>query len=80
MTAQWLRVEVLFVSVGDKWLPRPCCPSQELGSSWRTRPKRGFAAPVRLVHRGQHNRGERGHRQGSYFARARQVLDAHLAQ
>lgn len=62
-----------------KWLTKALA-EQELGQQLAHRPKRGFAAPARLVHRGQHDRGERGHRQGNYFARARQVLDAHLAQ
>lgn len=61
-----------------KWLPRALA-AQELGDQLAHRPKRGFAAPARLVRRGSHSRGERGHRQGDYFARARQVLDAHLA-
>lgn len=61
-----------------KWLIRDLA-ARELGTQLAQRPKRGFAAPARLVHRGSHGAGERGHRQGSYFARARQVLDAHLA-
>ena len=60
-----------------KWLPRALA-AQELGEQLANRPKRGFAAPARLVRRGSHTPGERGHRQGDYFARARQVLDAHL--
>ncbi len=60
-----------------KWLPRGMA-AQELGEQLANRPKRGFAAPARLVRRGGHSTGERGHRQGDYFARARQILDAHL--
>lgn len=60
-----------------KWLTKALA-EQELGAELAHRPKRGFAAPVRLVHRGGHASGQRGHRQGSYFARARSVLDAHL--
>lgn len=60
-----------------KWLTKALA-EQELGKLLAHRPKRGFAAPARLVHRGDHAPGQRGHRQGSYFARARQVLDAHL--
>ena len=60
-----------------KWLPRALA-AQELGEQLANRPKRGFAAPARLVRRGRHSSGERGHRQGDYFARARQILDAHL--
>lgn len=62
-----------------KWLTKALA-EQELGQQLAYRPKRGFAAPARLVHRGDHAPGQRGHRQGSYFARARQVLDAHLEQ
>lgn len=61
-----------------KWLPRTLA-AQELGDQLANRPKRGFAAPARLVRRGNHRSGERGHRQGDYFARARQIVDAHLA-
>lgn len=62
-----------------KWLAKSLAAA-ELGDELAHRPKRGFAAPARLVHRGSHVKGERGHRQGSYFARARHVLDAHLAR
>lgn len=62
-----------------KWLIRALA-ERELGAALAHRPKRGFAAPARLVKRGHHRAGERGHRQGAYFARARQVLDAHLSQ
>jgi len=62
-----------------KWLTKALA-ERELGEHLAHRPKRGFAAPARLVKRGSHLSGDRGHRQGNYFARARQVLDAHLAQ
>lgn len=62
-----------------KWLTRALAEHQ-LGAELAHRPKRGFAAPARLVKRGTHQSGQRGHRQGEYFARARQVLDAHLAR
>lgn len=61
-----------------KRLPRALA-ARELGPQLANRPKRGFAAPTRLVKRGPHQSGQRGHRQGAYFARARQILDAHLA-
>ncbi|MCA1711767.1 MAG: asparagine synthase (glutamine-hydrolyzing) [Actinobacteria bacterium] len=60
-----------------KWLTKSLA-ERELGQQLAHRAKRGFAAPARLVHRGDHAAGERRHRQGSYFARARNVLDAHL--
>lgn len=62
-----------------KWLTKQLAADQ-LGEQLAHRPKRGFAAPARLVHRGQHPGGDRGHRQGSYFARARHVLDAHMSE
>lgn len=60
-----------------KWITKELA-ARELGPELAHRPKRGFAAPARLVNRGSHSAGQRGHRQGNYFARARQVLDAHL--
>lgn len=77
--AKGLPDEALVRRGRGKWLTKALA-ERELGPELAHRPKRGFAAPARLVHRGRHERGERGHRQGSYFARARQVLDAHLAQ
>jgi len=77
--ARGLPDEALVRRGRGKWLTKALA-AQELGPQLAHRPKRGFAAPARLVHRGQHTRGERGHRQGNYFARARQILDAHLAQ
>lgn len=62
-----------------KWLTKELA-SEVLGRQLAHRPKRGFAAPARVVYRGGHGLGQRGHRQGSYFARARQILDAHLAE
>lgn len=61
-----------------KWITKELA-ARELGPELAHRPKRGFAAPARLVNRGGHSAGQRGHRQGNYFARARHVLDAHLA-
>lgn len=70
--------EVLLRRRRGKWIIKELA-ARELGPQLAHRPKRGFAAPARLVNRGGHAAGQRGHRQGSYFARARHVLEAHLA-
>jgi asparagine synthase (glutamine-hydrolysing) len=72
-----LPADVLVRRGRGKWLTRALA-ERELGQQLAHRPKRGFAAPAMLVRRGSHTSGERGHRQGVYFARARHVLDAHL--
>jgi asparagine synthase (glutamine-hydrolysing) len=42
------------------------------------RPKRGFAAPIQHVNPGGRDEGDRGFRQGAYFARAQRMVEAHL--
>lgn len=61
-----------------KWLTRELA-ARVLSPGVAHRPKRGFAAPAASVAAGSGERGERGHRQGAYFARARQILAEHPA-
>lgn len=62
-----------------KWLLRQVA-AHALGPELAHRPKRAFAAPANTVAASSHTTGERGFRQGSYFARATRVLDAHLSR
>ena len=58
-----------------KWLTRDLAAA-ELSSTIAHRPKRGFAAPSNRV---GVSGGERGFRQGAYFARARRIVDEYVA-
>ncbi len=61
-----------------KWAPRELAAGV-LGKEIAHRPKRAFAAPAARV--GQEaGHGDRGFRQGAYFARARRILDAYLSR
>lgn len=60
-----------------KWLTRELA-SRELGPKVAQRPKRGFAAPTSTVHVGETARGDKGFRQGEYFARATSILKEFL--
>ncbi|HUQ62734.1 MAG TPA: asparagine synthase (glutamine-hydrolyzing) [Acidimicrobiales bacterium] len=60
-----------------KWLPKALA-TEVLGRSMARRPKRGFAAPARRLAGHPSPQGERGFRQGLYFARARGILDSFL--
>ena len=59
-----------------KWLTRDLA-ARELSPAIANRPKRGFAAPARLIRNGARPGGAQGFRQGDYFARAQNILDAH---
>lgn len=58
-----------------KWLTRDLAAA-ELSSELAHRPKRGFAAPASHIGGGN---GQRGFRQGAYFARARRIVGEYLA-
>lgn len=60
-----------------KWLPRGLA-ARKLSPQVANRPKRGFAAPASRLntHGGP---GQQHFRQGAYFARARRILQAYLA-
>ncbi len=60
-----------------KWLTRDLAAA-ELSPEVAHRPKRGFASPARRVGAGQ-QAGQRGFRQGAYFARALDIVQSHLA-
>ncbi len=51
----------------------------ELSPGIAHRPKRGFSAPASRVGDSKRKAGERGFRQGAYFARARRILDEYVA-
>jgi asparagine synthase (glutamine-hydrolysing) len=57
-----------------KWLTRDLA-AVELSPEIAHRPKRGFAAPASRVGGGD---GQRGFRQGAYFARARRIVEEYL--
>ena len=60
-----------------KWLTRDLA-AVELSPKVAHRPKRGFASPAQRVGAGQ-QAGQHGFRQGAYFARARDIVQTHLA-
>lgn len=60
-----------------KWLTRTLAAA-EISERVGHRPKRGFAAPARRLRADAERGGQRGFRQGAYFARACRILDAYL--
>ncbi len=60
-----------------KWVPRQLA-AEVITKEIAHRPKRGFAAPARRIEPGGAP-GDRGFRQGSYFARAKRILDGYRA-
>lgn len=64
--------DVLVRRFRGKWLPRELAAAA-ISPHVAHRPKRGFAAPAAKVSLG-HREGQRGFRQGSYFARAVTIL------
>lgn len=64
--------DVLVRRFRGKWLPRELAAAV-ISPHVAHRPKRGFAAPAAKVSLG-HREGQRGFRQGSYFARAVTIL------
>jgi asparagine synthase (glutamine-hydrolysing) len=61
-----------------KWVPRQLA-AEVMSAEIAHRPKRAFAAPASRVGQEQ-GHGDRGFRQGAYFARARRLLDEHLGR
>jgi asparagine synthase (glutamine-hydrolysing) len=62
-----------------KWLTRDLA-ARELSPQVAHRPKRGFAAPVSRLGNNASNGGQKGFRQGAYFARAQAILTAYLSE
>lgn len=60
-----------------KWLTRTLA-AKEISERVGHRPKRGFAAPARRLGADAALGGQRGFRQGAYFARASRILDDYL--
>lgn len=70
-----LPTDVLIRGGRRKWLLKSLA-ARTLSSAIAKRPKRAFAAPMELVKSTNEQHGERGYRQGAYFARAVDTLRA----
>jgi len=51
--------------------------AQQLSAELAVRPKRGFAAPASRLSKNTQGSGQQGFRQGTYFARAKLIVDKH---